>query len=115
MRTFTNCQKRCPWCGRGLWQSTDAPGTAESHTTAKCNHCGYRYEARLDPTSGQIVENTAPGTADERLPDMEESMLGPPEELPPEYFAWVRQQINDAMDQDWYDALEDDQDEQIYD
>jgi rubredoxin len=114
MRLSTSTYKLCPWCGRGLWQYTESPDTPESHTTAKCHHCGYRYKARLDPT-GQIVEKVTPGTVDEQLPDADIDTLGRPDEMSPEYLAWVQQQINDVLNDDMNNAIEDDWQDEMYD
>lgn len=85
---------QCPWCGHAFWQVTDAAGTAKFLSHAECFHCGYRYEARFDPASGKIVVSTTPGTRD-CLPGVASDTLGPPEELTPEHWKWICDQLAD--------------------
>ncbi len=92
---------RCPWCGLGLWQATEAPATADFKLTATCPHCGFEYEAKRDPVSGQIIERAIPGRG-EQSSEAGNSTVGPPEELPPESQDWIRQHIEDALLQESY-------------
>ena len=104
MRLSTMRLMQCPWCGRTLWQATDAPDTPKFHTTAECRHCGYRYEARFNPTSQRVTAEATPGNSD-GLPDVDIDTLGPPEELTPEHFEWIREQIYESLKDDDNDTL----------
>ena len=87
---------RCPWCGSGLWQATD---TTDASVTAACSRCGYDFQSHLDPRLGRMVERVTPG-AEQRSYKPESDSLGPPEVPSQEYLDWVRQEMNDALDDD---------------
>lgn len=86
---------QCPWCGRTMWQETEDSG----NVNGKCRYCKYRYEAKCDSASGQIITEITPGVPEEMLPDVEIGTLGAPEEISKAYRDWLDEEEREVMRQ----------------